>query len=121
MLSTPNKISLHMEGCGSNDSSKSLEKGIFSVSLAIFHGLNIIIHSSNSKVLIWNATSRSAYNERDESNQDKCLIPVSKEKEKNRYQLITINLAMLAFQFQEYWFGMQDRARLIRNGTNVTR
>ena len=28
-----------------------------------------------------------------------CLIPISKEKEINRYQLIRINLAMLAFRF----------------------
>ena len=74
-----------------------------------------------SRVLIWKARSRSTYKERDESNQamfDSCF---KREGKQNCYQFITINLEMIAFQFQEYWFGMQDRARLIRNGTKVTR
>ena len=49
------------------------------------------------------------------------MNPISKEKEKQiYYHLLRKNLAMLAFQFQEYLFGMQDRVRLIRNGTEVT-
>ena len=46
---------------------------------------------------------------------------IKREGKQYRYQLLRINLVMLAFQFQEYWFGMQDRARLIRNRAEVIR
>ena len=39
---------------------------------------------------------------------------IKREEKKNCHQLLRINFAIIAFQFQEYLFGMQDRTRLIR-------
>ena len=55
-----------------------------------------------SRVLIWNAISRSAYKERDDSNQTIFDSYIKRKRTQNRYQLLRINLAILAFQFQEY-------------------
>ena len=46
---------------------------------------------------------------------------IKREGKQNRYQILRINLVMLASHFQVYWFGMQDSARFIKNGTEVTR
>ena len=57
----------------------------------------------------------------DGSNQVMFDSYIKREGKQNRYQLLKINLTMLAIQFQEYCFGIQDRDRLTWNGTEVTR
>ena len=74
-----------------------------------------------SRLLIWNARSYLAYKERDESNQAMLDSYIKRKEKQDHCHLLRINLAMIAFQFQDYWFGIQDRSRLIRNGTKVTR
>ena len=56
-------------------------------------------HFPKSKILIWNARSRSAYKEQGGSNQAMFDSYIKREG-KNRYQLLRINLTMLAFQLK---------------------